>query len=132
MTKEEWKEFENEITPYFGRTLLVDGYEIFVRIRGGPTKYSYVCYVNGEIRGEWLSKDCEERLRFLRRVEKRVYSPAKIKKALEGSSKKYQKEFIKTHDLERTVVYYDISFPSVAAIRKQLEANNKSIEWIKK
>lgn len=81
MTNDEWKQVEKTLSSLFDHVILnVDGYEITLALRRvTPYKAEIAIYINGIFKGEWLSQDCEERRRFLRKSERRLFSDKKIK-----------------------------------------------------
>ena len=87
MTAEQWKKAENMLSTVLGFVKMkVDGYDITIcYAREKPTKYLLAVYVNGEIRGEWLTTDCEICRKFYYCGEKQYFSAKEKKKYLQIS-----------------------------------------------
>ncbi len=122
---EDWKDIRRGITLFTSEYLMVDGYKITLSIEMiTDVKLKYVIWINGKLEGRWLTKDCEERRRFMYRKERFLY-PLKTRK-------EYLKIAGKKKALERGILakysYWNWSFPSFAALKKVLLANNESIE----
>lgn len=127
MTNEEWKAVEEELShcPFGRAVLLADGYELtitFCRDGKSGLKFCYVVYVNGQIKGEWVINDCEERRRFYC-AKKRTLLSAKDKARLKKEKKSVQKAVTS----EMSYVAYLPYWNSVRALKKHLEANNQNI-----
>lgn len=127
VTAEDWKKVEDAIQPWRNVCLLIDGYEITMElVPKTKTSYSIFLYVNGEFKGEWVDKDCEERRRFMYRRESYLHS-----KELRDSKKKLPAKTCKsiTIDIDKKYVSFTPFFPSFTALRRSLVKNNKKIEW---
>lgn len=127
MTKDEWQEAEQRaLWKYGGLTLLVDGYRISVQPQyATPYKIELAVYVNGVFRGEWVIKDCEERRRFCYCTKHSLIKrscPKRMKERLLKAEGKTEDDY----------AYYTYSpyYPNFAALRRQLEKNNKDIQLI--
>ncbi len=127
LTAEEWKDVEERLKSFYNIVKLrCDGYEISITLtRISQFKNAIVVYVNGQIKGEWLLKECEERRRFLRPITKSCLSP-KDKKRL----KKFGKKFVREMEEKSRHTYYDPYWTSFRTLKKQLIEQNKSIELI--
>lgn len=64
MTPEEWKKVEDALSSPYGRVeFKIDGYDITIMcVVEKPLHYCLAVYVDGKIKGEWISQDCEIRL----------------------------------------------------------------------
>lgn len=130
MTPEEWKEVEEKLNSLFSTVKLkVDGYELTIVLRRiTQFKNAIVVYVNGQVKGEWLIKECEESRRFFREVRKSVYT-TKQKKAYAKLSKKLRAEM--GIDIDKTYSYYLADWTSFKALKKKLIEQNNSIELVR-
>jgi len=129
MTKQEWKEVESNMQPFGAARLKIDGYEISLAVHPvNKFKFAICIYVNGVIKGNYLTEDCEERRRFMRESKRCAYS-GKHKKRMLKFGKKYLKEW--GVDINKT---YSIYFPwwnSFNSLKRHLVKNNKSIELVR-
>jgi len=125
VTSEEWKKIEENLKSFYSSVKLkCDAYEVTIMLqRISPMKNALVVYVNGHIKGEWLTNDCEERRRFLRPVTKSCLS-AKDKKRL----KKHGKKFLREMEEKSKYTYYDPYWTSFRALKKHLIDHSDSIE----
>jgi hypothetical protein len=66
MTPEDWKNVEDALSsPYGSVNLKIDGYDITIMcVVEKPLHYCLAVYVDGKIKGEWISQDCEIRRKF--------------------------------------------------------------------
>lgn len=129
MTTQEWDEVEKELNSIYSRVKLkCDQFEISIMLtRVNQFKNALLVYVNGQIKGEWMLKECEESRRFFRKVTKSNLSPKKKKEYLK-LPRKLQMEL----GLDKTFSYYTAEWKSFKALKKQLIAQNESIELISK
>ena len=136
MTNEEWNALKDQIllSDFLPVCLLVDGFFIrpVRRIDTRKMKVSIVLYIDGKVSHQHCLEDCEERRRFVYRKEKFSYS-YKFRKEMAELNRLYRKLGRKIdHDPKRRDVFYSPFFPTFNAFRKQLQDNNKSIEWTNK
>lgn len=129
MTKDEWDQVEKAVESQFCVTnLTVDGYSLkLILERIGRYELGIAVYIDGEIRGEWIMKDCEERRRFYRRSTRSVLNK-KEKDMLKKMSKKRRDEFAKEYNTT-----YDVYYPywqSFRALKKHLIDNNNDIQLV--
>lgn len=133
MTKEEWKELEGKITIFNSQTLMIDGFEVFICLKGGPLKYYYFLYINGEFKGSWIGEDCEIRRRFIQKKAKKLWSAKEVKGFTDiYRSKKEKAQVVKRLKLDSTIDVYYSGWERFSSLKNHLIKNNKSIEWIKK
>lgn len=124
MTKADWDKVEASMSSAYGLiSLLCDGYRLTLQTGIYKRKLSTVPYVNGELKGIWMSQDCEERRRFFRPVQTLVWK----KKTTKGFSKKTLKTLGIDPAEKRTYYSCEWSFRSLKA---HLIKNNTSIELI--
>lgn len=129
MTKEEWKRCQEALKSFYSIVKLnVDGYEVGLRLERVDTyRNKIMVYVNGGFKGKWLIEDCEERRRFLRKMEKSLIT-AKQKKDLNKLPKKFRKEHEELFN--RSYVYYEPYWTSFNSLKKHLINENESIELL--
>jgi hypothetical protein len=126
MTKEEWDKVDAVINnPYRSITLMCDGYKLGLLSSVCKQRVVTMIFVNGEYRGGWSLKDCEERRRFHRRVVHSSYSP-KEKVKYRKWGKRMLKEI--NIDLDRTWESYTCFWTSLRSLKAHLIKNNTSIE----
>ena len=131
MTDEEWSEVEERLKSLYDTVKLkCDGYNVTLRLtRVGAYELGIVVWVNGQITMKWMTEDCEESRRFLRRRYKYVYSQKGRMQAKKRSVKALlKKEGI---DPEKKYTYYDPMWKSFRALKKQLIAENEVIELVR-
>lgn len=127
MTPEEWKKVEQALDLPYGRAeLLIDGYEVVLTVVQIKRRLEILLYINGWHRGEWLTKDCEERRRFMRPVKYPAWTASQKAKLTKGFTKKQLKVFMP--DLDKVLICYHPYWPSFGPLKRHLIAHNKSIE----
>jgi hypothetical protein len=127
MTKSEWDALSKKLSlPWDQAKLLVDGYEVTYEVGLYKMQLNIRVYVNGIMKSQWCKDKTDEAIRFCCKKTARVYSPSDVKRITKG----FGKSFIKRHfsDLEKSFDYYVPTFTSFATLKRQLIANNKSIE----
>lgn len=68
MTKEQWETAERILQlPYCSIKLQADGYTLTLQIEPDKMQLYIVVYVDGEIRGKWITEDCEIRRKFFQK-----------------------------------------------------------------
>lgn len=122
MTKQEWIEAEKLVTLYSALLLDCDGFRLSISETRSKNKIEVIVYVNGFLKGEWISNDCEERRRFYQKKKKQMHSQKKIKQ--------WKRLFGKT--LEQYAYYYLPFWTSFKAFKAHLINNNKEIIWLNK
>lgn len=130
MTKEEWAALGKELGSVFGRAeLLIDGYTVNFEVQQHKMRLVIAVFVNGWMKGEWLTKKTEECTRFCRPVPVSLYSP-KMKKSIAA---KFSKRAIKTHfpDFDKKGTYYLPDWRSVTSMKRHLIANNTLISVVR-
>ena len=128
MTNEDWQEIEEKLKSLFLIVKLrCDEYEVSIKLqRINQFKNVIAVYVNGQIKAEWMAKECEESRRFFRKVIKSTMS-RKQKDAFKKLPRKLQKEF----EINSTYSYYDPSWTSFKSLKKHLIENNNNIGIIR-
>lgn len=126
-SKEQWAQVERGLHGVFGNaTLRVDGYTVDLRkSQASESRLAIVCYVDGWLRGEWLTEDCEERRRFMRPVKKYLWS-RRQRADLKRKSKSMLAEL--NIDPDKYITQYRMGWPSFAPLRRHLCRNNDCIE----
>lgn len=133
MTKEDWARVEVALAHLYRVVKLrVDEYDVALML-GQVSAYKnlIIIEVNGCFKGEWLSKDCEERRRFCHRREQALFS-AKQKATWNKMSKRAQKQLSREYrlDIEAKYEFYDPYWTSFRALKTHLINHNTSIELI--
>lgn len=133
MTKEEWAEAESRMsTPLGSVDMKIDGYDVSLRVvRAGNLKYCIAVYVNGYIKGEWVTKDCDIRRRFFCKHTKSLLS-AKEKKQLARERKAVREEVLRLYNGRLEYYWYEPYFSSFKTLKSHFTKNNTSIEIIRK
>lgn len=127
MTKEQWVEIEGYLCrPYGSAKLLIDGNRITLEtVYVGSLKYEILVYIDGWSKSEWLTKDCEERRRFLRPCVHSLYSAKDIALLTKGYSKSELKNELPRWNQKFTS--YSLSWPSFGPLKRHLIKHNQSI-----
>lgn len=131
MTKEEWEQVRKALDNFYSIVYLkADGYEVALTLKRVSTyKNAIMIYVGGVFKGEWLTKDCEERRRFCWRRERSLLD-RKQQANFKKLSKKDQKELLaRYHKL--SYEWYEPCWASFGALKKHLIAHNENIELVK-
>lgn len=127
MTNEDWNKLKewwgNDLYSLFN--LQVDGYKITLQHRIHKMKIKVWIYVDGYLKGEWLSVENEIAKRFLQRKKTSVYSTKKLKESAKLFGKKHKSA------QQRYIEYIDVSWSSFTSFKRHLIANNTSIELVK-
>lgn len=131
MTATDWEKVENKLSYPFGRVKLrIDGHDVVIMVeREGPKSLKYVLavYVDGFIKGEWITNDCEIRRKFYYKSTRSLLT-AKIKNSPEYiRMKKAQKEALEKKYQYETFNPYFTSFKTLKA---HFIKNNDSIELV--
>lgn len=127
MNKEEWEKVEKSLFGCFEKVvLLIDGLEVTVVVEPYMAlKNVFTVYVNGSLKGKWLSEDCEERRRFYQKHTKNLLS-RKDQKRLAREKKAIRDAVGKT-----TYDWYTPYWTSFKSMKAHFIKNNKSIELVK-
>lgn len=127
----DWDDIKRTMSGLFGMVnLRVDGYRVTLDRRlVSANRMTNLLYVNGYMKGEWLSKDCEERKRFMRPVTRSLFRTRKpdAKMVKELGKRRAEKIMGELFD-EKKFTAYMPEWPSIASFKKHLLANNTSIE----
>ena len=96
MTPEEWKKVENTLSSPYGRVeFKIDGYDItIICVVEKPLHYCLAVYVDGKIKVEWISQDCEIRRKFYQKHTKSLLD-SKQKKLWSVRKKILERKFWK-------------------------------------
>ncbi len=133
MQQADWDELKEQMSsPYGSMKLKCDGFEVDLVqvIQSGRKSWGTTVYVNGYIKGVWLSCDRktgvpehEETRRFYRKVSRSLYTAKEIEawRKIWGKRETDKKAASK-------VFTYDWTWKSFRSLKKHLEANNTSIE----
>jgi len=125
-TKTDWETVKEEIDLFSSVDLMIDGYQITITMQRHKMKLLYVVYVNGVVKGEWLTKDCEERRRFLQKTEKYLHN----KNFRDNWAKKFGKKSIEKDGINKKITGYGLTWGSWDKLRFHLSRNNENIELV--
>ncbi len=131
MTATDWEKVENKLSyPFGGVKLRIDGYDVNVMVekeKPGSLKYVLVVYVDGYIKGEWITNDCEiSRKFYCKKTKSLLTNYVRKSSAFKHMKKKEQEEWIKKYTYE----YYSPYFTSFKRLKTHFTKNNDSIELI--
>jgi len=92
ITKEQWESIEFQLSIHYGEVRLVcDGYEVTAQIQSaGPLKQVIAVYVNGYIKGEWMTGGHEESRKFYQERKSYLYSAKEREEAAKEARRRYQ------------------------------------------
>jgi hypothetical protein len=124
MTNEQWKELDQSLSGLFGKAeLMVDGFRVSLyRERITKNRLGIVTYINGQWKGAWIVyPDKHPESRLLNHRTRRAYKKNHFKGTPKSLLKKYN------IDPDRKIHHLDITWNSVASIRRQYEARFKKI-----
>lgn len=133
MQQADWDELKEQMgSPYGSMKLKCDGFvvDLVQVIESGKKSWGTSVYVNGYIKGAWLSCDRqtgvpehEEARRFYRKVSRSLYSTKEIEalRKIWGKRETEKRAAIKH-------ITYDWTWKNFNSLKKHLEANNTSIE----
>ena len=130
MTKDEWRKAEEALQQFFTTVKInADGYELILRLeRIGTYKNAVMVYINGEFRGEWLARDCEERKRFMHKKTRSLLSTKEMAN-YKKLTKRQQKELAERYN-DLKYDSYSPQWPSFGSLKRHLIANKKDIQLI--
>ncbi len=126
MTGEEWKIVEEDLKIIGNPVkLTIDNYDITLTL-GQITTYKngIFIYINGLMKGIWLTSECEERKRFLQKHEHNLYDN-KTNKQISKMSKKRRAELGLDDRLK--YVSYTLYWTSFKQLKKHFISNNENI-----
>ena len=126
MTGEEWKIVEEDLKIIGNPVKLTfDNYDITLTL-GQITTYKngIFIYINGLMKGIWLTSECEERKRFLQKHEHNLYDN-KTNKQISKMSKKRRAELGLDDRLK--YVSYTLYWTSFKQLKKHFISNNENI-----
>lgn len=123
-TAEQWKLAERELESIFGTVeLQCDSYRLALRVACvSVRKFTITFYVDGWMKGEWITKDCEERRRFFRPVIKAVFPPKFIRAMAKCMGKKKAEA-----EYSKKLTHYEPWWDSFGALKRHLLKNNQLV-----
>ncbi len=132
MTADEWKKAEQMLRPPYGHAkFLIDGYNVIVEMRlTSSTKFSFVVFVDGVFKGEWLTEDCDIRRRFCYKGRQTLLTPKKKAELIKECGKRYTERFIKEHPELCYMIFYRPYFGSFKSLKQHFIKNNTSITLV--
>ncbi|MEX0732867.1 MAG: hypothetical protein WED00_05800 [Aquisalimonadaceae bacterium] len=127
-TKAQWAAVERHLVmPGSSAKLLVDGFELTLQVhRAKGLRNTIVVFINGVLEWRISSEDCEERRRFWRLRERRLYP----KSEADATQKKHGKRFRQQLGMDKTLTLYSPDWPSFTPLRRHLAKNNTHIQLV--
>ncbi len=102
-----------------------DGYTLTLVLARIDTYRLAICIrVDGQMRGEWISTDCEERRRFFCPCKARLYKKDAFKRFTKSSLKRWK------INPDAATTYYKPYWTDIRRLRRHLERNNNEIALI--
>lgn len=132
ITKEQWAVVAAELLFPHGRVeLMCDGFRLTLSVEMvSKLKYGICVYVDGFFKGEWIGKDCEERRRFLRPVEKFLW-PEKMRRDLIKIYGGKRAPKAKVAEVNTKHIAYYSWWTSAVSLHRHLRKHNTHIELVK-
>lgn len=128
ITPADWSRMKGNLSGLYGtEELLCDGYKLTIQRQQDKNRLYLALYVNREMKGIWITTDCEERRRFFCASVKRLYSQKKLDEVMKGLGKRQKEKFIAEHQLDKTYASYSPIWTSFDSLRRHLVKNNKEI-----
>lgn len=129
MTEQKWKLVEQELNCIFGSVNLeCDGYKLYLRVEKAKSlKHVIAVYVNGYIKGKYMSKDSEVGQKFYFKSQKYLWS----KKQRDRMLKAFGKRAYKKNNWDEKYTNYLPYFSSFRTLKKEFTANCKEIKLLK-
>jgi len=127
MTKEDWQYVERELAdPYGYIKLKIDGYEVTVNVEPEKNlKYILAIYIDGKIKMDWLTEDCEIRRKFYQKHTKSMLT-VQEKKKLSRERKAVREAIQKQMQYD----YYLPYWTSFRSMKSHFIKNNTVIELL--
>lgn len=132
MTKEDWAQVEKALSGTYGMAKLqADDFAVtFQRRLVSKNRLAIVTYVNGVMKGEWICpEDVHPEQSCLRPASRYMCKP-KERAELKKIRKRTLRALGPAFDPDRRWHYFDLSWPSVTAIRRHYQKTFTSIELI--
>ena len=131
MTATDWEKVENKLSyPFGGVKLRIDGHDINIMVEkegSKSLKYVLTVYVDGYIKGKWLTNDCEIRRKYYcKRTKSLLTKDFRKSPVFKRMKKNEQEEWIKKYTYE----YYSPYFSSFKTLKAHFTKNNDSIELV--
>ena len=127
MTNENWKKVQERLRAGTDVKLLIDGYEVELRIvKRRLSMFAVLPFINGEYKSEWLLDDCEERMRFYRTSTVIYYSERERRIMFKNLTRK---EYLKWLN-ENLYCEYSAVWTSFEFMKLHFEEENTNIELI--
>lgn len=132
MTADEWKKAEQMLRPPYGHAkFLIDGYNVIVEMQlTSSTKFSFVVFVDGVFKGEWLTEDCDIRRRFCYKGRRTLLTSKKKDEFIKKFGKQEYNRFIKENPELCYVTFYSPYFGSFRTLKQHFIKNNTSITLV--
>ncbi len=126
MDKADWDKVKEKLSTLFGKAELeCDGYKVdLFKEYYNENRLCISVYIDGHMKGKWLTEDCEERRRFVHRRKHLLRLPKGFDK--KGLTKKE----LKALDEQRTYYGYSFAWLNFDEMRRHFEKNNKEIKLV--
>lgn len=123
--KAEWEIIERRLSaPYECVRLVCDGYAVSLYSMVIKRRVETMVYVGGKFLGAWLTEDCEERRRFMRRS---VLKPSAACRRFEAEIRRITRR--KPKPRAPTFVY-SMLWTSPRELTRHLRANNRDVRLV--
>ncbi len=127
MTNGKWKKVEKSLRAGRNVKLLIDGYNIELRIvKFRNHSVGIMPFINGEYKSEWLLNDCEERRRFYSTIRGFLSSEREQERVLQEADEEEYGKWLK----KNSYYEYRAVWTSLELMRIHFERKNVSIELI--
>lgn len=130
MTNEDWNYVRDNVRLFNYVELLCDGHSVSLKEERLRNKIVIAVYVDGFIKGSWLSHDCDIRRKFMRPVTKYAYSKKFRDDMLKIFGKRQYNKNRGKYEAKRT--YYLPYWHNINSLIRHLQNNCNSIELINK
>jgi len=132
MTKEEWQEVEKALGGIYGRAKIkADGFEVvFSRRLVSKNRLAIVTYVDGYMKGVWIDAGTEYPEQRCLRPASRYMCKPKERASLKKLGKRLRSSLGPAFDPDRKWHYFEVSWHSVAQIRRHYQKTFQSLELL--
>lgn len=126
MDKADWDKIKEKLSTLFGKAELeCDGYKVdLFKEYYNENRLCISVYIDGYMKGKWLTEDCEERRRFAHCKKRLLRLPKGF------DTKGLTKKKLKALDEQRTYYSYGFCWFNFDEMRRHFEKNNKEIKLV--
>lgn len=130
MKEQDWEKVKDLFDSLWGIVELeCDGYKITLQVQKvKKLQLGIFVFVNGEIKGTFITTDCEERRRFYPSKDVCVHT----KKERERLLKIFGKKDYEKRSFDRKIKMHGFSWTSFSKLKKHFVDNNKEIKFIER